>query len=95
MDGPGLPADVLRMIWQRVWRDDAARLVQRAVRAKVVRARGDLWNLPGLVAPDDLFMWDMRYRQMRYKSVSWHVGGWTGPANRPHGLDARRVAAGR
>ena len=29
-----------------------------AVRAKVVRARGDLWNLPGLVAPDDLFMWD-------------------------------------
>ena len=58
VDGPGLPADVLRMIWQRVWRDDAARLVQRAVRAKVVRARGDLWNLPGLVAPDDLFMWD-------------------------------------
>jgi hypothetical protein len=46
---PALPRDCLRMIWARVWRMEAARTIQRAVRRAIARAGGNPWDLPGLV----------------------------------------------
>jgi hypothetical protein len=44
-----LPDDLLRMIWAKVWQQDAACVIQRAVRAAIARADGDPWDLPPLV----------------------------------------------
>ena len=52
-DVPELPQDVHRAIWQLRWRADAACVLQRAVRAKIARARGDPWDLPPLMDPEE------------------------------------------
>ena len=46
---PALPDDLMRMIWAKVWQLDAVCIIQRAVRAAIVRANGDPWDLPALV----------------------------------------------
>jgi hypothetical protein len=46
---PVLPDDVLRMIWAKTWQQDAACIIQRAVRAAIAHADGDPWDLPPLV----------------------------------------------
>ena len=48
MDMAGLPDDLLRMIWAKVWQLDAC-VIQRAVRAAIARADGHPWDLPQLV----------------------------------------------
>ena len=47
---PALPSDVLRMIWQRVWRLRAAIAIQRMYRGYHARTYHDM---PALVELDD------------------------------------------
>ena len=46
---PALPDDLMRMIWAKIWQQDAACIIQRAVRAAIARANGVPWDLPPLV----------------------------------------------
>ena len=50
---PALPDDLLRMVWARIWQQDAACIIQRAARSAIARAEGYPWDLPPLVDASD------------------------------------------
>ena len=46
---PTLPDDVICLIWAKLWQDEAARMIQCAVRAAIARSHGNPWDLPALL----------------------------------------------